>query len=161
MRRGRSGVLVFATLAVAGLVSSKAAAEGPDGFWLITPEEAAQADAPAVTPPPVRLRGRSAPASLGPKVEMVSPPEGTPVPSPLELLVTFAPNQAPIDLASLKVKLVKLIKIDITERLKPYVTQDGIRVPDAKIPSGKFRVLLEIADVKGNVTEGEADIVVQ
>jgi hypothetical protein len=161
MRKGLFFLVVLTTVTLVALAPAPLAGEGPEGLWLVTPEEAAQPDAPAVTPPPIRLRGKTAPPSLGPKVEMVSPPDGKPAPPPIELLITFAPNQAPIDLASLKVKLVKLIKIDITDRLKPYLNDQGIHVKDAKMPSGKFRVQLTIADVKGNVTEGEAEIIIQ
>ena len=165
MRRAwRGGWLVMvATACAAAVFAVGAAADDKDtGFWVITPEEAAQPDAPPETPPPIKLRtrGTTTPEGLGPKVEMISPPEGKPTSTPLTLWVKFTPNVAPIDLESLKVKLVKVIKIDITDRLRPFVTPEGINIPDAKFPSGKFRVKLTLADVKGNFTEGETDIVI-
>jgi hypothetical protein len=154
--------LLVAVLAL--LLGAPARAQKADeGFWLITPEEAAQPDAPPETPAAVKLRtrGRTAPETLGPKVEMLSPPDGQPTAAPVTLQVKFTANLAPIDLNSLKVKVVKLIKIDITERVKPYLSAEGITIPDAKFPSGKFRVKLEIADVKGNITEGEAELIIK
>jgi hypothetical protein len=156
--------LALGVLAFVFAATPPASAQPKDaGFWVVTPEEAAQPDAQPETPPPVKLRtrGKTAPEGLGPKVEMVSPEENQPTPAPLTLWVRFTAKDVPIDLDSLKVKLVKVIKIDITDRLKPYVTADGIKIPDAKFPSGKFRVKLYLADIKGNLTEGEADIIVK
>lgn len=165
MRRAWRGgwLAMVATACAAAVLAVGAAADDLDkGFWVITPEEAAQPDAPPETPPPIKLRtrGTTTPEGLGPKVEMISPAEGKPTSTPLTLWVKFTPNVAPIDIESLKVKLVKVIKIDITDRLRPFVTPEGINIPDAKFPSGKFRVKLTLADVKGNFTEGETDIVI-
>ena len=137
-----------------------ASAADPGESWLITPEEAAMQEAPP-PPGPIRLRGKTAMTQDGPYLELISPPDGKSVPSPLLLQVKFAPNVAAIDVASLKVSLVKVISIDITNRLRPFTTPDGLRYPDAKIPSGKFRVRMSLADVEGHVTTGEAMLVVQ
>ena len=149
----------LAVMLLVALPRPSPAAE-PADTWLITPDEAAREEAPP-PPSPIRLRGKTAMTQDGPFLELVSPADGEAVPSPLLLEVKFSPNAAPIDLASLKVALVKLISIDITDRLRPFVTPEGLRYPGAKVPSGKFRVRMSLADVEGHVTSGEALLVVQ
>lgn len=129
--------------------------------WLITPEEAALAEAPPETPPApsIRLRGARV-AGSGPTIELVTPEEGKPVAAPVTVFIRFLPNQAPVDLSSLKVVLLKVVKIDITDRLRPYASEEGIRINEGKFPSGKFRLRVTLADVQGNTTSGEGEIVV-
>lgn len=147
-----SGAFVLA-LATVGLAQS-----APEA-WLITPDEAALADAPPETPPAARLRLRGAKAAgLGPTLELVTPEDGVPVSPPVNLFIKFTPNQAPLDLATLKVVVLKVVKIDITDRLRPYVSDEGIRIDDGKFPAGKFRLRISLADVKGNVTTGEGEL---
>jgi hypothetical protein len=147
-------------LLVLGLISGAVvtSAGEANSAWLITPDEAALAEAPAGTASVPTLRGRAAVNNGGPIVEMVTPPDEKPVHSPATVFIRFAPNRAPIDLATLKVTLVKIIKIDITKRLAPYTTVEGIHITDGRIPSGHFRLRLSIADVKGNVTTGEGEL---
>ncbi len=151
-------------MGMAAFVVVSFAVAGPpteDTTWLITPEEAALADAPPETPPvpSIRLRGAKV-GGLGPTIELVTPEEGKPVAAPVSVFIRFLPNQAPIDLASLKVVLLKVVKIDLTDRLRPYVSEEGIRIDNGKVPSGKFRLRVTLADVQGHVTSGEGEIVV-
>ncbi len=74
---------------------------------------------------------------------------------PVHVLVKFAPLFEPVDLSSLKVVLVKFIQIDITDRIRPFVTAEGISVKEAKIPPGKHRVRISLADKTGAVSVRE------
>ena len=120
---------------------------GDKGLWLITPEEAAM--------PPAKEKSKSgltqlgAESTLGPKIEVRKPPDGSSMPSPVEVDIKFIPKLRPVDPASLKVILVKLINIDITDRLRTYASVDGIHVPSAPLPSGKHTVRISIADQDG------------
>jgi hypothetical protein len=149
---------VMSALAVTLLaaVPAVAAPPGEGESWLITPEEASLAEAPPETPPAqsIRLRGARA-TGAGPTIEMVTPEEGTPVAAPVTVFIRFAANQAPVDLSTLKV-----VKIDITDRLRPYVSDEGIRISEGKFPSGKFRLRVTLGDVNGNLTTGEGALVV-
>jgi hypothetical protein len=153
-----SSALVVTLLAALPAV---AAPPGAGDGWLITPDEAALAEAPPETPPAqsIRLRGAKA-TGAGPTIEMVTPEEGTPVAAPVSVFIRFAANQAPVDLSTLKVVLLKVVKIDITDRLRPYVSDEGIRIDEGKFPSGKFRLRVTLADVNGNLTTGEGALVV-
>jgi hypothetical protein len=120
--------------------------------WLILPEEAAMAPAPE--PKGIIEAGRED-ISVGPVIEIVEPPNGGRGPMPIEVLIRFTPRSEPVDLASLKVTLVKFIQIDITDRIRPYVTPDGIQVKEAKIPPGKHRVRIVVADRAGGLSVKE------
>lgn len=151
----RQALLIAAALA---LTTPLLATEpDPAGGWLITPDEAALADAPAAAPSVPDLRGRVT-SGTGPRLEMVAPEEGQPARAPVSIVIKFTPTRAPVDLDTLKVTLLKVIKIDITERLRPYASVDGIRIEDGRIPAGKYRLRLQLADVDGNLTVGEGEL---
>lgn len=148
-------VAVF-LLALAGGVH----AAGQDGFWLITPEEAA-------TPPAsTEKRGQPfdagrEPPDNGPLIEVLKPVPGAPIAVPLEIAVKFVPRSAPVDLSSLKVTVVKFIGIDITDRVRPFATPAGIQIPDAKLPSGEHTVRIAVADASGGVSRKQLTLTVQ
>lgn len=133
----------------------------PNDTWLITPEEAAL--------PPASLEERGLkggtpfdigrePPDIGPIIEVMKPTEGTPQSPPIEIAVRFAPRQQQIDLKSLKVAVVKFISIDITDRVRPYLSEEGIQIPDAKLPSGEHTVRITLSDVTGAATVRQATI---
>jgi len=121
--------------------------------WLILPEEAAMAPAPEPKRGTLEI-GRED-ISLGPIIEIVEPLNGGRGSMPIQVLIHFTPRAEPVDLASLKVTLVKFILIDITDRIRPYVTPDGIQVKEAKIPTGKHRVRIVVADKTGEFSMKE------
>ena len=135
-------------------------AAGPDGFWLITLEEAA-------TPPAsTEKRGQPfdigrEPPDTGPLIEVLKPVLGAPLAVPLEIAVRFVPRSAPVDLSSLKVTVVKFVDIDITDRVRPFATPTGIQIPDAKLPSGEHTVLITVADASGGVSQKQLTLTVQ
>ncbi len=73
--------------------------------------------------------------------------------SPATLRVIFEPNQAPIDMGSLKVKARKgFFKKSLTRFLKPYIRGTSIEAQNLKFPSGKFMIVIDIADKAGQST---------
>jgi hypothetical protein len=123
------------------------------GDWLILPEEAAMAPAPEPTRGILEI-GRDD-ISIGPVIEIVEPLNGGRGPMPIHVSIRFTPRSEPVDLASLKVTLVKFIAINITDRIRPYVTPEGIQVNEAKIPPGKHRVRITLADKAGEFSMKE------
>jgi hypothetical protein len=120
------------------------------------PEEAAMAPAPSGD----GLRGSlidvgRGDLDLGPIIEILKPSDERQAPSPLQISIRFAPRLSPIDLETLKVSIVKFVNIDITDRVKPYATRDGIELKEAKIPAGKHRVRISLGDTTGSVTVRE------
>ena len=123
------------------------------GDWLITPEEAAMA--PALEAGKGLLEVGREDITAGPVIDVVEPANGSREPMPVQVLIRFTALSEPLDLASLKVFLIKFIQIDITDRIRPYVTPDGIQVKEAKIPPGKHRVRISLADRTGAVSVRE------
>ncbi|MCX5722771.1 MAG: hypothetical protein NT179_12205 [Nitrospirae bacterium] len=122
--------------------------------WLITPEEAAMApavDANGISGGGLTDIGRED-INAGPEIEILKPADGGRVPSPVEVAVRFIPRLGAVDLASLKVSIVKFITIDITDRIRPYATAEGIQLKEANIPSGKHRVRITVSDKAGGVS---------
>lgn len=141
-------------------LASGVQAAGQDGFWLITPEEA------AMPPASTEKRGQPfdagrEPPDNGPLIEVLKPVLGAPSAVPLEIAVKFVPRSAPVDLSSLKVTVVKFIGIDITDRVRPFATPTGIQIPDAKLPSGEHTVRITVADASGGVSQKQLTLTVQ
>ena len=128
-------------------------------FWLITPEEAAMAPAPTDKMGRPLDIGRE-PPDTGPMIEVLKPVSGAPVAVPLEVSVKFVPRSAPVDLASLKVTVLKLFGIDITDRIRPFTTATGIQIPDAKLPSGEHTVRIAVADASGGISQKQVTLTV-
>lgn len=128
------------------------------GGWLITPEEAAMKPAAPDTDADTALGGTMSEIgremmNLGPIVEVKKPGTGKTVGSPVEIIITFKERLAPINLESLDVILDKWININITDRVRPYVSEMGIHIPDATLPPGNHTIIVYIEDVKENPTE--------
>ena len=146
-------VKVCAIGSVMSLLCLASTGRADTGDWLILPEEAAMAPAPE--PRRGILEVGREDISIGPVIEIVEPLNGGRGPMPIQVSIRFTPRSEPVDLASLKVTLVKFILIDITDRIRPYVTPEGIQVNEAKIPPGKHRVRITLADRAGEFSVKE------
>lgn len=118
---------------------------------LITPSEARLPDADK------RERGFMS----GPKVLLKSPPrDATGVKSPFALTIQFQGRDGvPVDLNSLVVVYEKEPPVDLTERVKAFLTSSGISMPQAETPPGEHRLHIEIRDVNGRLGAAEFSIV--
>jgi hypothetical protein len=146
-------------MALAGLTAWLAVNAQPvqaEGLWLISPEEAAFAPAPEDS----LIRSRSV-NSKGPRIDVIKPAEDAPQQSPLEIQVRFYPNPAAVNPESVKVQLVKFISIDITDRVKPYLSESGINVKEANIPAGKHLVRITVSDGEGETSSREIELQVR
>lgn len=135
-------------LAAAMFGAVVAVAHPASAFQLITPQEATLPPAPVVQ---IATRG----LTRGPTVEQVSPPPDAAAPSggPLTLDITFdAHNGATIDPSKVKVSYLKQPVIDLTPRLKPFITPKGIDATDVQIPPGKHMIRIEVTDSAGRST---------
>ena len=118
---------------------------------LITPREARLPDADK------RERG----AMSGPKILLKSPArDATGVKSPFALKIQFESRDGvPVDLNSLVVTYEKAPPVDLTERVKVYLSPTGITMPEAEAPPGEHRLHIEIRDVNGRLGGAEFSIV--
>ncbi|MCX5810193.1 MAG: hypothetical protein NTX36_12630 [Proteobacteria bacterium] len=137
---------------------------------LLTPEEARQEDAPGEsirsTIQPPTLEGKvPAPegeqrflvipktAPAGPDIKILSPELEKAILSPLKLMVLFIPREGTqVDISTLRVECLKFITINITDRLKEYISSQGINVERAELPSGTHKIRITVADTKGGTT---------
>lgn len=148
-RRARAMASPWIAACLAGLLSATAA----DAFELVTKEEAAL---PAGPPPALQIRGSP---TRRPKVVIVSPPPGAGLMhSPVELKLQFqAHGGAQIDPSSVVVTYLKEPAIDITQRIMPFITANGIDIAQAEVPPGKHQFWIEVKDQTGRAGGAEID----
>ncbi|CAN5508736.1 hypothetical protein BH20VER3_BH20VER3_19430 [soil metagenome] len=85
-----------------------------------------------------------------PQIIVEKPEQGAAVSTPFPVRVRFIPSSgAKINLRSFEIYVLKLIKISLLSRVKPYLTEKGINVPEAKVPSGTYNVQIAVADDQG------------
>ena len=135
---------------------------------LVTESEASLPDAPAALSPqpggvpgaaPGLGRGLEAP---GPRIVVMSPEDGHAYAPPVAIDVRFEPaGDGAVDLGSLKVEYLKFLTIDITDRVRPYVSTAGIRIEQAELPAGRHRVRISIADLGGAVASRTLEFTVR
>src|SRR5579862_4259023 len=110
---------------------------------LITKQEAAM---PPPVGPVLAMRG----ITRGPSIELVSPGENQAAKSPVEFKIKFTPhNETSVDLKSVKVIYLKATPVDLTTRLKPYITGDGIDMTNAEVPPGVHMLRIDLIDSQG------------
>jgi hypothetical protein len=144
----RTTATLYAVACVSGFFAATMPAEA---FQLITPEEAAL---PAAAIPTPQLRGSP---TRRPIVIVVWPsPDAGFVHSPFDLKLRFrAFGGAEIDRDSVVVTYLKQQPIDITQRIMPFITADGIEVSRAEVPPGRHEFWIELKDKDGRVGEAE------
>ena len=119
-------------------------------FPLVTPEEAAL---PPATPKPL-TRG----ITRGPAITLDAPRD--PIHSPFRLHVVFTAHGGDvIDPASIRVIYLRSKQIDLSDRLKPYISPAGITVDGAEVPPGEHAFRIELRDNAGH--ESTSDIVLK
>ena len=119
-------------------------------FPLVTQEEAAL---PPATPKPL-TRG----ITRGPAISLDSPRD--PIHSPFRLHLVFTAHGGDvIDPASIRVIYLRSKQIDLSDRLKPYISPAGITVDGAEIPPGEHAFRIELRDNAGH--ESTSDIVLK
>lgn len=142
----------FFCAAAAGLVVFLPAAQPATAFQLITPAEAAL---PSGKVPSFETRGSP---TREPRIAVLSPSGAGVVYSPLELKLRFtAFGGAAIDPDSVVVTYVKQPDVDITPRLKQFITAAGIDITQAQVPPGLHQFWIELKDTDGRVGSREFD----
>jgi len=112
---------------------------------LITPEEA-RLPAPKIA---VAMSARG--VTRGPQIEVVQ--EADPTKSPTHFQLKFvAHGGAKIDPATVQMTYLRTPDVDLTSRIKPYVTDGGIDIPDAVIPPGSHILRVDLKDTDGRTS---------
>ena len=147
-------------------VSCFAWASYAHAFMLITQEEAQMREAPLEHVPFTAIHpgfsdtnaGKSLIAvpeanAAGPEISVLSPDSDKASLSPLKIMVKFTPREgSQIDLSTLRIELLKLLTINITDRLKEYTNSQGINVEKAELPSGNYKIRVILGDTNGGIT---------
>ena len=89
----------------------------------------------------------------GPQIKITSPKLDGPLRTPLAIDIVFeAASNKIIDYDSLRLKYLRLISIDLTDRVKPYLKNNRLMVRDVKVPQGRHCLQLLIAYTSGEQT---------
>jgi hypothetical protein len=92
---------------------------------------------------------------------VVQSPTG-PVGSPFPLRVAFTPhNGARIDPNGVTVTLLTKPEVDLTNRIRPYLSPGGVNFAQAEAPPGQYRIRIELIDDAGHVGATTVDLQVQ
>ena len=124
--------------------ASLSMASAQSGIVLISDEE-------AKLPPPRAVPHDTRGITRGPKIEVIMPGEQFKSPGPIKLnFQTY--GGVNIDVSSVRVAYLRASDVDITERVKPFVSGSGIDLPVATVPAGEHVLRFEIKDVNGRAT---------
>lgn len=115
---------------------------------LITPEEAAQPEVPLLRGMECsRLEGN------GPQIKITSPKLDEPLLTPFVVDIAFeASSNKIIDYDSLTIRYLKIIPIDLTSRVKPYLNNNRLMLKGVKVPQGRHCLQLLIGYASGEKT---------
>jgi hypothetical protein len=112
------------------------------GVVLITPEEA------KLPPPKIAIAMPVRGVTRGPQIELVQ--NADPTKSPTHLQLKFqAHGGAKVDTTSVQMTYLRTPVVDLTARIKPFVTDAGIDVPDAIVPPGAHALRVDVSDSDG------------
>jgi len=119
---------------------------------LITDEE-------AKLPVAAKLTARGG-LTRGPSIKVLSPADSK-VKMPFDMKLMFEPHGgANIDPASVKMTYLKSPLVDLTERIKPYISANGIDIAKVEAPSGEHHLKVQVTDSKGRVGSAIVNFVV-
>jgi hypothetical protein len=124
-------------------------------FQLITPAEAAL---PPGKVSSVEVRGSP---TRRPSITVISPSGAGAVYSPLDLKLAFSAfGGSAIDPNSVVVTYIKQPDIDLTPRIKGFITGNGINIAHAEVPPGLHQFWVELKDSDGNSNGREVEFLV-
>jgi hypothetical protein len=133
----------FFFASIAGILLVLTAQSGFAGTVIITEEEG-KLPPPKETPTPSD-RG----ITRGPKIELDADDKAV-LRAPVHLKLKFRTfGGSAIDIGALHAIYLKESTVDLTNRLKPFVKQTGIDIPDAQLPPGEHYIQISIKDSDG------------
>jgi len=95
--------------------------------------------------------------SRGPTISFVSPSPGTgTIKSPINIVIRFESHGgAAINANSVLLTYMKEPPIDLTQRIKPFITPGGIDIEDAEVPPGTHWLRVEVTDSHGYPSQAD------
>lgn len=141
------------TLSALALALSGSLVLAAEPIRLITAEEARL---PSADPGAAQERN----LTRGPGIDAVAPPP-IGVSGTFRLAVKFKPrNSVAINPESVRVTYRRLPEVDLTARLKPFVTATGIEAPAVIVPPGKHVIVIEATDKEGRIGRSQMTLTV-
>jgi len=139
---GRFRIILIFLVAFSVFITTGALCK--DSVLLVTEEEAAQP----------HTRATVEELDDGPVISIVSPENGATLSGPFRLYIEVVKKEGGADVImdSLKVRYIKMIPIDITERVKDYIQDTNLDVPNAEFPNGEHQAEIYIEDAEGNAS---------
>lgn len=137
-------VVIGAVIAIAGPATALDAQ-----LVLITADE-------AKLPPPKDVSDPSRAITRGPKIEVAMPPGSH---SPIALKVVFKTyGGSTIDLSSVQATYLRTPNVDLTARIKPFVSSTGIDLKDAELPPGDHIIRIDLKDSDGRIAKTNVSV---
>ena len=99
----------------------------------------------------------------GPLIEIASPTHNATYEGPFPIKVEFLPGPKgfDVDIHSLKLEYKKAWGIDITDRVRDFITGTVIDVEESELPRGRHTIEIEIADVEKNLSRRIFTVIVK
>lgn len=121
------------------------------GNWLVTSAES------ALPPSGASKAGRA--ITRGPAIRQVSPANAVTANQPFDLQVEFAGRGGEkINPATAQIIILRGGNIDITSRLTPFISANGITMPAAMVPPGTHVLQVAVSDAGGRQTIANIEI---
>ncbi|HEV2554456.1 MAG TPA: hypothetical protein VGV17_11925 [Bosea sp. (in: a-proteobacteria)] len=152
-------MIIMQLLRIVLLVSAVGAvclpsAQAAEPIRLITVEEARLPAAGAASSPERNL-------TRGPGIDRLAPP-AIGLDGPFRFAVKFKPrNSVPVDPASVRVTYRRQPAVDLTPRVKAFLTADGIDAPAVIVPPGRHIIEIEATDKEGRLGRGQVTLTVE
>ena len=112
--------------------------------------------------PPAKGDLKTRGISRGPGIIVLSPEAKlTEVKSPLDFKVKFEPRGGvKVDTSSVKVTYLKFPYVDLTERVKSAISENGINLEKAAVPSGEHSIRITVKDADGRESNSVITLVI-
>jgi hypothetical protein len=145
----RRRFISFSVISAGALAAPRARAQG--GVWVVTSQEA------AMPPAATSKAGRS--ITRGPAIRQISPASPVAPNQPFDLKVEFAGRGGEkIDPKTAQIVILRGNSINVTQRLQPFITANGIEVPAALVPPGMHVLQVAVSDGGGRQSIANIEI---
>ena len=127
-----------------GLFALPALAQAQAPVVLVTDQE-------AMEPPPDDVASVYKGITRGPSIEDVAPRDGQSnyvIPGPFRIRIVSR-NEVPVDPDAIRIVYLRSRPIDVTQRVRPFITKGEINVPAVLMPPGLHYFRIEATDGLG------------
>jgi hypothetical protein len=136
------GLLAIGLAALSLLLTALQLPANAANLILITSDEA------KLPPPKMAIALSARGVTRGPQIEVVQ--DADPAKSPTHFQLKFvAHGGARIDPSTVQMTYLRTPDVDLTSRIKPFVTYDGVDIPDAVVPPGTHMLRVDLKDSDG------------